>query len=139
MKAKDPFALHGVKEDDMSMPEKTKDRIVVGAYVPRQLAELIATRAVLLGVPRTKVIEIAIEQYLKQNPREETHIIFQAKQRIFAEWETYKRASVEKLHWDPVKEFEKYKKQVITSLKKRGVSPFFSSQIKQALDNWYNN
>lgn len=130
---KDPFAIHGVEQVELPA---AKDRVVAGAYIPRQLAEQVAATAVMLGVPRTRVIERAIIQHLEKCGKEEDQIIRMILGRCWAGWESYKLESIGKLNWCESKELERYKKKVSISIGKRGLSRHFINTVKQEVAKW---
>jgi hypothetical protein len=131
---KDPFAIHSVEQTRTTA--EAKDRVVAGAYIPRQLAEQVAALSIMLGVPRTRVIELAIIQHLEKHGKDENQIIRAILGRLRAGWESYKLESIGKLNWCESKELEKYKKRIGISITKRGLSRNFINTVKQEIAKW---
>ena len=111
---RDPFALH------MQPPNKG-DRIVIGAYITKPMAEQIALCSLHSGVSRSKFIDSALCYYLKSIRTNTEDIIFQLSRRAAAEWDSFCRANTGKDGWNEKEQFLEYQRTIKNSLKKRGI------------------
>jgi len=129
---RNPFALHS--PDFKSNPAEGK--MVVGAYLPSHLLEKLAVNSIVRGVPKSKIMELALTEYLQRNKHPSPQVVDIVVGRVDAFWKNYKVESMGKLNWQPSKEFEKYKQLVFKTLKKRGLPEDILEKVKQVVQTW---
>lgn len=129
---RNPFALHG--PDYKS--GKPEPRTVVGTYLPHHLTDLLAVHSVVRGIPKSKVMELALAEYLQRNQKGTSQVTPLLIQRIQAAWDLHKLESAGRLDWKPSKEFEHYKTTIFQTLKKRGLPKDIINEIKQTVNTW---
>jgi mevalonate kinase len=125
---KDPFSVQGKSETP------TKERLFVGAYIPRQIAEYISVYALLKGIPKSHVIDIAIRDYSQtlQEPMED--MIDSLSERAIIEWKNYLQTEKDKKGF-PHLTFEMYLNQIQKTLHKRGISLTILRKIIEKVKN----
>lgn len=121
---KDPFIAQGKSETP------TKERLFVGAHIPQQIAEYISVYAAYKGMYKSRIIDIAIQEYYQNRQKEITidTMIHSLADRAVIEWKTYLRTEKDKEGF-PHTTFEKYLKKLQASLRKRGISLSISKKI----------
>jgi hypothetical protein len=125
----DPFVVKGKTNVE-------KDRLVVGAYIPRRQAELLALHALHRGVPRSHLVNEALADWI-DNARDSIsneQIIQNLTDRAIREWNNRQEMSGQDPDWNEEKEKVKYVKAITKSLLRRGIPRGVISQIAWKLE-----
>lgn len=122
---KDPFTV----SSKGSNPEK--DRLVVGAHIPRRQAEFLAMYALHRGVPRSHLISEAINLWIDDARIDisSDEIIQSLTSRAIREWQNIVEMQQHDPNWDKEKARTKYIKLITKSLLKRAIPRGVISQI----------
>lgn len=124
-----PFAIQNslVSEDDLQM---------VGAYVPRHLADQLSLWALYYGTTKTDLIRAMIEERSKKEPSP-TEIIEVLKARAWSGWQRQLELNEGKKHWQSNEEIEEqrrsYAKKIINALLRRNLNSPVVNQITEAI------
>lgn len=109
----------------------TKDSRLVGAAVPRQLAEEVAIYSISAGIYMSDLVREAIENYMKQAKKDWTvrRGMNLLTKRAQIEWERRKEEAEGLKNWNKKEAFEQYQQEMIGKLKARGILPSRAKKI----------
>lgn len=116
----------------IQMREKVnaKQRLAVGAHLPRRQAEHLALLAVFFQTSKSTLIEKTVSEYLANAPSEQD-AIDGISQIIQWAWDRRKKECSRALSWEETSEFAAFGKSIRGQLGKRGLPP---STIKKICD-----
>ena len=116
-----------------SSHKERQQKQVVGAYISRQLANELSQRALVAGLPRSRVIERAIVEYMLNNRIDEQELLNRLASRLQAEWGLEKLRDQYKNGWDGNDAFSRFRKHATQELARKGLTDQQIGQIKERL------
>lgn len=125
-KPRNPFSR--VKKDSTG-----GSRVLIGAYVPDRLLQELSANALYSGLSRSALIETALEYFMKNYSKSEGDIVTKLSRRAMAEWDSFRTVNSGKIGWDEREAFCIYRKTLLTSMKKKGLSEFLIYKIMERI------
>lgn len=130
MAKKDPFNIA------FSNPDGEK---LIGAYMPRSLADYIATLALYEQTSSSTILRRMIDEYI-ENREDDQYMVRVLANRAYKEWMHRWKENKHKSSWkyNMPQKYEEYCEEIEAKLKKRGLSWHRAKEVIDQLELLYN-